>query len=153
MRTLLQKAILSARRWSESRGRPIDSGEALAVIADHFEAACRQRCGKLPSKVRREVLGRNRGQCSVPGCSLPGRHVHHIQYRSHGGADAPWNETLLCMPHHLRGIHHGHLTVEGRAGERLVWRFGDGEIWVTEGDDDVRRGDSVSERAPPAYAA
>jgi hypothetical protein len=60
----------------------------------------------------------------------------------------------ICIPHHLRGIHRGGLTVEGRAGERLTWRFGNGEIWVTHGDDDVRRGypeAAVSEPEPPAY--
>jgi hypothetical protein len=50
----------------------------------------------------------------------------------------------------------GYLKVEGRAGERLVWRFGDGEIWVTTGADDVRRADGadrVAESGPPPYGA
>ncbi len=155
MRTVVA-AILSAQAWSKAEGRPIDAGEALAIIADHFVEEWSRLRGKSRAKVRQEVLGRNRGRCQVPGCSLPGRHVHHIRYRSHGGTDDPWNETLLCIPHHLRGIHRGYLTVEGRAGERLVWRFGNGEIWETEGDEDVRRGDAaaadrVSEPNPPPY--
>jgi hypothetical protein len=54
----------------------------------------------------------------------------------------------------------GFLTVEGRGGERLVWRFGNGEMWVTNGDD-ARRADpaasgepgtdQVSEPSSPAY--
>jgi hypothetical protein len=87
--------------------------------------------------------------------------VHHIRYRSHGGSEAPWNKVRLCVPHHLRGVHMGYLKVEGRAGERLVWRFGNGEIWVTNGDDNVRRGgggpgtdgaaDRVAEPSAPRY--
>ncbi len=155
MRTIVA-AIRSARRWSASNGRPIDSGEALALIADHFHAVWSRHMDKHRSRARQRVLDRGGGCCDVPGCSLPARHEHHIRYRSHGGTDDPWNKTKLCVPHHLRGIHHGHLTVEGRAGERLVWRFGNGEIWVTHGDDDVRRAagsdtDRVAERVPPAY--
>ncbi|MFI5401996.1 MAG: HNH endonuclease [Planctomycetota bacterium] len=151
MRTVVA-AILSARAWSKAEGRPIDAGEALAIIADHFVEEWSKLRGKPRAKVRQEVLGRNRGLCQVPGCSLPGRHVHHIRYRSRGGTDDPSNEALLCIPHHLRGIHMGYLKVEGRAGERLIWRFGNGEIWETEGDENVRRGDAfVSEPDPPRY--
>jgi len=56
----------------------------------------------------------------------------------------------------------GYLTVEGRGGERLEWRFGNGEVWFTDGDD-ARRADSdapsgtdadhVSEPPAPAYPA
>jgi hypothetical protein len=109
------------------------------------------------------VLKRNDGKCQVPGCSLPARHIHHIRYRSRGGVKAPWNEIALCVPHHLHGIHEGRLTVTGRAGEHLEWRFANGEIWETLGDNDVRRAtpadaegradapDQVFEPAPPAY--
>jgi len=155
MRTIVA-AILSARRWSAGEGRPINTGEALALIADHFHGVWSRHKRKQPSPALQKVLDRNGGSCDVPGCSLPARHEHHIRYRSHGGTDDPWNKTKLCVPHHLRGIHHGHLTVEGRAGERLVWRFGNGEIWVTHGDDDVRRAggsdaDRVAEPGPPTY--
>ncbi|HEY7862272.1 MAG TPA: HNH endonuclease signature motif containing protein, partial [Thermoanaerobaculia bacterium] len=153
--TTIAAAILSAQRWSASRGHPIDAGEALAVIADHFLKAWPKESGKPRSSAREEVLRRSRGRCSVPGCTLPARHVHHIRYRSHGGTNDPWNEIAICIPHHLRGIHDGHLSVQGRAGERLLWRFGNGEIFVTLGDDDVRRvdPDRVAEPAPPAYRA
>jgi hypothetical protein len=150
MRTI-EAAILSAQRGSEGEDRPVDRGEALALVADHFHEVWSKHRGNRPSRARQKVLERNGGCCDVPGCSLPARHEHHIRYRSHGGTDDPWNKTRLCVPHHLRGIHHGYLTVEGRAGERLTWRFGNGEIWFTDGEDDVRRGDAVSERPSPAY--
>jgi hypothetical protein len=159
----VQMAVAAARRKARSEGREIGVGEALAEIADHFlEVWPADRLRKL-SRSRRQVHRRCGGKCEVPGCSLPARHEHHIHYRSRGGTDDPWNKVRLCVAHHLRGIHDGHLTVEGRAGERLVWHFGNGEIWVTEGDNDVRRADAaaagcdgadcVSEPAPPAYAA
>jgi len=153
MKTIVA-AITSAQSWSESQGRRIDSGEALAVVADYFLKVWPRERVKPRSKAREEVLARTRGRCAVPGCTLPARHVHHIHYRSHGGTDAAWNETAICVPHHLHGIHEGRLTVSGRAGERLIWRFANGEIWVTEGDDDVRRAepDRVAEPAPPLYA-
>jgi hypothetical protein len=170
-------AIRCARRRArEEAGRAAGTGEALARIAEHFlETWPAHRLRKVP-RSRMEVLRRSGGRCQVPGCSLPGRHVHHVRYRSRRGTDDPWNKTLLCVPHHLHGVHEGRLVVTGRAGERLVWRFGNDEIWVTEGDDDVRRGDAadveaaagaraapapwqrssaerVSEPGPPAYGA
>jgi hypothetical protein len=134
-------------------------------IAEHFlETWPAHRLRKVP-RSRAHVLKRNDGKCQVPGCSLPARHIHHVHYRSRGGAKAPWNEVALCVPHHLHGIHEGRITVTGRAGERLVWIFRDGESWETLGDNDVRRGtaadaegrgaaaDRVSEPGAPAYAA
>jgi hypothetical protein len=164
----LGAAIRCARRKARTGGREIGPGDALVEIGDHFVAVwSRHRLRRCP-KARQQVLKRSNGTCQVPGCSQPGRHVHHIRFRSRGGAKAAWNETLLCVLHHLHGIHEGRLTVTGRAGERLEWRFGNGEIWETLGDNDVRRGDAadapgsaearaaadhVSEPAAPAYAA
>ncbi|MCK6458786.1 MAG: HNH endonuclease, partial [Planctomycetes bacterium] len=161
-------AIRCARRRARAAGRGISPGDALAEIAGHFlEVWPADRVRKVP-RARLQVLKRNDGKCQVPGCSLPARHIHHIRYRSHGGVKAPWNETGLCIPHHLHGIHEGRLEVTGRAGERLVWVFADGEIWETLGDNDVRRrapadpasagadraaADHVGEPAPPAYDA
>ena len=127
-------------------GVPIGAGEALALVADHF-ADVWGRHATCPPKVprqRREVLARTDGLCSVPGCSRPAAHVHHIVFRSQGGKKEIGNEIGICNPHHLHGIHRGYLTVRGRAGEVLVWEFGAGravplETWITKGGDDVRR--------------
>jgi len=161
----VKAAIRCASRRAKGEGREISEGDALVEIAEHFlETWPAHRLRKVP-KSRQEVLKRNHGTCQVPGCSLPARHIHHVRYLSRGGAKAPWNEVALCVPHHLHGIHEGRLDVTGRAGERLVWIFGDGESWETLGDNDVRRADAagdeaqaaaagrVSQPAPPAYAA
>jgi hypothetical protein len=158
-------AIAAARRKARSEGREIGTGDALVEIAEHFLKTWPVDRLSTLSRSRRQVYERCGGKCEVPGCSLPGRHEHHIHFRSRGGTDDPWNKVRLCVAHHLRGIHDGHLTVEGRAGERLVWRFGNDEIWETVGDNDVRRAtaedaegraaaaDRVSEPAPPVYDA
>ena len=68
-----------------------------------------------------------------------------LEFLSQGGGNEVTNRSGTCVSCHLRGIHRGFLRVTGRAGERLVWRFGaasDGEpvaVYVTEGKDDVRR--------------
>jgi hypothetical protein len=156
-------ATAQARSLAE-RGLAIDAGEALALIADHFvevaEANWPERTRRSREEQRRRVLMRKGGLCAVPGCSREAAHVHHIVFRSRGGAPIPQNEIGLCAVHHLRGVHMGHLEVAGRAGERLRWRFGTGEAvpteeWVTLGDDDVRRAASAAggvtdaESAPP----
>ena len=148
-------AIRCARRVAREGGRRIDAGEALVEIAAHFTKTWPAHLLRKVCRSRAQVLNRNGGKCQVPGCSLPARHVHHIRYRSHGGTNDPWNEVALCVAHHLHGIHEGRLSVTGRAGERLEWRFSDGEIWITLGDNDVRRADAehVLEPAAPAYGS
>jgi len=94
----------------------------------------------------------------VPGCSRPAHHVHHVVFRSRGGAEAAWNEVGICPAHHLHGIHLGWLEVTGRAGERLHWRFGPRdavplEEWITFGDDDVRRPDGGDGEGVPSGTA
>lgn len=148
-------AIRCARRRAREVGRGINAGEALVAIAAYFLKIWPAHRLRKMSRSRADVLNRNAGKCQVPGCSLPARHIHHIRYRSRGGTNDPWNEVALCVAHHLHGVHEGRLLVTGRAGERLVWQFGDGEIWVTLGDNDVRRADAeeISEPAPPAYGS
>jgi hypothetical protein len=140
-------AILSAQAVAKAKtGEQIGAGEALARIADHFVEVCKAHAAgsrRVPRR-RREVLARTDGICSVPGCSRPAEHVHHIVFRSRGGKNVLWNETGVCTPHHLHGIHRGYLTVRGRAGEALVWEFGAAEavpleVWLTKGGDDVKR--------------
>lgn len=143
----LRHAICDAEVWSADRGTAVDSGAALALVADHFLETQPRHRPKRCDPLRRKVLTRAGGVCAVPGCSLFARHAHHVTYRSHGGTDEALNLVGLCGPHHLGAIHHGYLTVEGCAGGRLVWRFATGEVFVTTGDDDVRRveGERVAE--------
>jgi len=134
-------AIACARVDAARRGEPIDAGEALARVADHFVATWEEhsKCDRKPPERREKVLMRHGGLCAAPGCSRCAVHVHHIVFRSHGGSADLANEVALCAVHHLRGVHRGYLRVVGRAGERLLWFLGTGEVYETRGDDDVRR--------------
>jgi hypothetical protein len=137
-------AIASAQAVAVSAGLGrVDSGQALAIIADHFVDVWTAHRRAPPARRRQEVLMRQGGLCAVPGCSRAAVHEHHIEFRSQGGSDDDSNLLGLCAVHHLRGIHGSsvsngaNLMVSGRAGERLEWWFGNGEAWVTLGDDDV----------------
>jgi hypothetical protein len=104
-------------------GRLLDDGRCLVLVARHFietwKAAVR-KAKTLSQKVRERDLGR----CQVPGCSRRAAHAHHVEPRSHGGADTMENEVGACPCHHLRGIHGGYIRVRGRAPDRLVWEVG-----------------------------
>ena len=119
----------------------LTEGEALARIADHFVAVWEKNFEKVcVPKGRRAVFERQGGLCAVPGCSCAAQHEHHIVFRSQGGSDELSNRVALCVRHHQRGVHHGYLTVRGRAGEELVWHvLATGEKWTTTGDDETRR--------------
>jgi hypothetical protein len=135
-------AIVACQRMYRERGESISAGEALARMADYATAVWREevkRERRRHQRKRREVMGRNGGYCAFPGCTRPAEHDHHVRYRSRGGSDDASNRIPLCAAHHLRSIHRGWAEVSGRAGERLTWRFGSGERFVTLGDDDVVR--------------
>jgi hypothetical protein len=105
----------------------LDDGRCLVRMARHFIETCEpevKRARTLSQKVRERDLGR----CQVPGCSRRAVHAHHVEPRSHGGADTQENLVALCACHHLRGIHGGYIRVWGRAPDRLVWEVG-GRIW------------------------
>jgi hypothetical protein len=94
----------------------------LLLVAEHFVATWKVM--ERRTKARR-VIERDQGWCTVPGCSRPAVHAHHIQYRSHGGGDDEANQTGLCLAHHLHGIHKGYVRVRGRAPDALVWELGE----------------------------
>jgi hypothetical protein len=116
----LQAAFRAVRA---SEGRLLDDGRCLLVVARHFVETWKRFVKKartLSQKVRERDLGR----CQMPGCSLRAVHAHHVELRSHGGADTPENLVALCACHHLRGIHGGYIRVWGRAPDELVWEVG-----------------------------
>lgn len=62
-------------------------------------------------KVRQDVLVRDRYRCRC--CGTPEKvDVHHIRFRSRGGADVPENLCALCRVCHLE-LHAYRLYVEG----------------------------------------
>ncbi len=72
-----------------------------------------------------QVAERDEWRCQVPGCSNRSNlQVHHVEFRSHGGALEPWNEVTLCRAHHLKALHEGFIKVRGKAPDRLTWVLG-----------------------------
>jgi hypothetical protein len=122
---LLLEAAFRAVRATE--GRLLDDGRCLVRMARHYIDTWKPSVKKartLSQKVRERDLGR----CRMPGCSRRGMHAHHVEPRSHGGADSEENLVALCACHHLRGIHAGYIRVRGRAPDQLVWEVG-GTVW------------------------
>ncbi len=62
---------------------------------------------KAYNNIKASVLSRDGHQCQAKqkGC-VSKLEVHHIQYRSHGGSDAPDNLMTLCAKHH-KALHDG----------------------------------------------
>jgi hypothetical protein len=110
---------LAEQRWVPSAG-------CLAIIARHFTATWKEAL-KVRNTARNRAMQRDRGLCSVPGCSRAAGHSHHITPRGQGGSDEEWNRTNPCPPHHLRGIHMGYVRVRGRAPDQLIWELGEVE--------------------------
>jgi hypothetical protein len=79
----------------------------------------------IPPSIRRTVLRRDSGRCSVPGC----RHavfvdVHHLDPKADGGGHDIQNLLTLCAAHH-RAVHRGTLSVCREGGE-LRFQHADG---------------------------
>jgi len=115
--SLLNAAIRAVRASSD---RFLKAGECLERMAEHFLETWTEAL-KERSSPQKRAIARDGGLCTVPGCSRPAVHVHHVVYRSRGGGDDPANLTSLCAAHHLRGVHRGYLRVRGQAPDRLSW--------------------------------
>jgi hypothetical protein len=61
---------------------------------------------EIPPRIRRFVLHRDNGMCTIDGCRSRYRlQPHHIQHRQHHGDHDPENLTTLCWFHHHVVIH------------------------------------------------
>jgi hypothetical protein len=106
----------------------LDDGRCLVRLARHFTDAWKWQVKKART-VSQKVRERDLGRCRFPGCSRRAVHAHHVDPRSHGGADTEDNLVALCACHHLRGIHGGYIRVRGRAPDGLVWEVC-GRVWT-----------------------
>jgi hypothetical protein len=87
----------------------------------------RARQDVTPS-VRRFVMRRDGGKCTVPGCrSTRNLDVHHIIHREHGGSHEPDNLTVLCEAHHTQ-LHDGLIAITGKAPKISVARRHDPNV-------------------------
>ena len=122
---VVSAAFRAARREA---GRWISPRDCLLRIADHFIEVWKPRLAGRETLSRR-IRRRDKDQCQVPGCSRPGAHTHHVEFRSQGGSDDPSNLVAVCAVHHLRALHEGLLRVTGKAPDDLRWVLADGQIF------------------------
>ena len=122
---LIKDALRALRALAK---RSVSLGMCLVELARHFAAVWKEQLKESMTK-RKRILLRDRHRCQVPGCSRPAAHVHHIEYRAHGGNDDESNLLCLCAAHHLFGIHENRMRVTGRAPDELVWEFGLRRHW------------------------
>jgi hypothetical protein len=82
-------------------------GKVRVIATDGLRpVAHTDRTDTIPSAVRRFVLWRDMGQCSIEGCSSRYRlQPHHILERHRGGGHDPTNLVTLCWFHHHVAIH------------------------------------------------
>ncbi|MDQ7826354.1 MAG: HNH endonuclease signature motif containing protein [Candidatus Eremiobacteraeota bacterium] len=121
----LWQAARSTQLPKEAPGSAAPDSSLLALfleaLLDTFLAAWDH-----PEKrdLHSRVLARDHYQCQAPGCRCRRNlHAHHIRYRSHGGPTTEANLITLCMAHHLRCLHEGHLIIRGRAPHGLTFIF------------------------------
>lgn len=110
--------------------------EALAAWNEHDPDT-------TPTQVR--ILERDGYLCQVPGCSSRRNlEVHHVQFRSQGGANQKDNLITMCHAHHAHMLHKGGLRVTGAAPHDLRWEMGraggSAPLWVLHGERVVARG-------------
>jgi hypothetical protein len=76
---------------------------------------------KIPRAMRRLVMRRDHGRCTVPGCrSARNLDIHHIVRRTDGGKHDAANLMVCCSAHH-RAIHEGKLAIRGSAPDKLIF--------------------------------
>ena len=102
----------------------IGASKCLVVMCQHFIDTY-EEATKRPNTPASRAMERDGGLCTCPGCSKAADHVHHIQYRSHGGSSEDHNLTSLCQAHHLRGVHDGYVRVQGAAPHGVHWELGE----------------------------
>src|SRR2546428_5218073 len=93
------------------------------MIADHCIEVW-EKASPKKNAVRNRVMKRDLGLCQVPGCGGPGRHRHHVEFLSAGGADDEENQIWVCPAHHLQCIHNRWVHVTGKAPHELRWQLG-----------------------------
>jgi len=74
---------------------------------------------RVSTALWRALRSRDR-ECSFPGCTRPGRQVHHVRHWAEGGETSVRNTTLLCDRCHFL-VHEGGFSVRGEAPDRLVF--------------------------------
>jgi hypothetical protein len=97
---------------------------AMVVL---FRAAERQWNLRDPETrpTHEKILKRDCYHCRSPICdSRSHLEIHHMQFVSQGGTNAPANLSTLCHKDHQHVIHAGHARLRGLAPHALLWEIG-----------------------------
>jgi hypothetical protein len=87
--------------------------EVTARTADGTPLALGRRSRVIPPRLRRFVLHRDGGVCTIAGCVSRYRlQVHHLTPWSHGGQTDPANLSTVCWFHHHIAIHGHGFTID-----------------------------------------
>jgi hypothetical protein len=89
-------------------------GKVRVISTDGLRpVASTDRTDTIPPAIRRFVLWRDMGQCSIEGCHSRYRlQPHHIVERHRGGSHDPTNLVTLCWFHHHVAIHQLGYTID-----------------------------------------
>jgi hypothetical protein len=155
---LYQKALSLYCAQCLFNGREPAPGHFLDMMVTHFLEV---HAGKRRVAQRQRILERDGYRCKVPGCSSRrSLQIHHITYRSRGGSDDDCNLVTLCLAHHLRGVHEGHIIIEGEASRIRVTMTAASASLKTLAADSTMASATVStaastmvSRTPPATAS
>ena len=111
------------RTFGVTSGRVPEWVALLALLNEFIETWDVDLAGRRPSAQR--IYVRDGWRCMAPGCtSRKNLEVHHVVYRSQGGADRDENLVCLCRFHHQMGEHGFLARVQGEAPLGLVWSLG-----------------------------
>lgn len=110
----------------------------LLVLLRAFVAEYDRPRMYLPTRRTQRVADRDGMRCLVPGCTRRAMiELHHVEYRSRGGADTEENLVCLCWFHHQQAVHLGRIRIEGKAPDGLVFTIkcgpsedGEEEVWA-----------------------
>jgi len=87
--------------------------EVIARAADGTPLKMGRRSRAIPPRLRRFVMHRDGGVCTVDGCTSRYRlQPHHVIPWSEGGTTDPGNLTTLCWYHHHVVIHGRGFTID-----------------------------------------
>jgi hypothetical protein len=91
-----------------------DLGDLAAASPERVTAS-------ITPRIRRQVMARDHGRCTVPGCrSTFGLQIHHLEHQRDGGTHHVSNAICLCFLHHK--FHHDNKLAITCEDGRVIFR-------------------------------
>jgi hypothetical protein len=120
--SVFSSAVAAACAQVRTRGEAASPAHGIAWMLEHAISTWLEQGESFKDYAD---FTRDEFRCTAPGCTARRNlHSHHIQFRSAGGVDEPWNRTTLCAFHHQRGVHAHLVSCRGRAPDGLTFELG-----------------------------